>query len=56
VIRTTEDVVLHVGRRRHRFEAIEHELCLACGERIFGIEASRRFDATILKTRRRSAA
>jgi len=40
------DVMLTMQRHRRRFPDIEHELCAACGERIFGIGASRRFDAT----------
>ena len=56
VIRTEEDVVLPVGRRRHRFENVVHERCLACGERIFDVEVSRRFDAVILKRKRQCAA
>ena len=56
VINTTEDVVLRVGRQRRRFEHVEHERCEACGERIFGIEASQRFDAAILKGRGKHAA
>jgi hypothetical protein len=54
VIAVEEDVELSVGRRRQRFARVAHERCLACGERIFGIEASQRFDAMAL--RRRSAA
>jgi hypothetical protein len=49
-----EAVVLVVRGVRHRFPDVEHERCLACGERIFGFEASKRFDA--LFTRRRSRA
>jgi hypothetical protein len=51
VIAVEEDVLLTVGSRRHRFERVPHERCLACGERVFGIEASQRFDAVALRTR-----
>ena len=47
VIRVTEDVEFKLRGRAHRFKAVEHERCEECGERIFGIEASRRFDAVI---------
>ena len=52
VVSTVEDVVIRARRRSYRFESVPHERCLACGERIFGIDASRRFDVTILKRRR----
>jgi hypothetical protein len=52
VISTIEDVVIRTRRRRYRFESVPHERCLACGERIFGIDASRKFDAAILKRSR----
>jgi len=55
VIKTEEDVVLRIGNHRHRFEQLTHERCLACGEHIFDIDVSRRFDAVILKRRRRAA-
>jgi hypothetical protein len=50
-----EDVMLKVGRRVHHFPDVVHERCMACGERIFGVEASQQFDAVILKRRRRAA-
>jgi len=56
VVAVEEDVVLRIGRRMRRFERIPHEHCLACGERIFGIDASRQFDLVLLKRRGRSAA
>ncbi len=40
----TEDVVLKVGRKRVRFEVVKHERCRKCGERVFDLETSRRFD------------
>lgn len=55
VIKTEEDVVLRVGNRRHRFQQLRHERCLACGERIFDLVASQQFDVLILKRRRRAA-
>lgn len=56
VIRVTEDVTLSVGRRGHCFEDVPHERCLACGERIFDLETSSKFDAVLSKKRRRRAA
>jgi YgiT-type zinc finger domain-containing protein len=55
VAEVVEDVVIRIGRRSHRFEQVAHERCASCGERIFGIETSKQFDATILKRRRRAA-
>lgn len=55
VLPVTEDVSLRVHGRKYRFDAVEHERCAECGERIFGLEASRRFDAEILPRRRRVA-
>ena len=43
-------------RRRYTVENVPHERCAACGERIFGVEASQRFDEAILRGRRRRAA
>jgi len=42
-----EAVVLRVSGRRHRFDAVPHEKCNRCGERIFGLDASKRFDAVL---------
>jgi len=55
IAQVVEDVVVRVGRRSYRFEQIPHERCRSCGERIFGIDASKQFDATVLKGRRRAA-
>lgn len=55
VVQVVEEVALRVGRRTHRFERVPHERCQACGERVFGIEASRRFDAVVLKRGRHAA-
>ena len=55
VSRVTEDVTLTI-RGRRRFAHVEHERCAACGERIFGIEASLRFDAALRKGRGSHAA
>jgi hypothetical protein len=49
----TEDVTLRLGKRRRRFAAVPHEKCLECGERVFGLEASRRFDEALRSSRRR---
>lgn len=51
-----EDVVLRIRKRSHRFAAVPHERCEQCGERIFSIDASKRFDAALLKGRGRHAA
>ncbi len=56
VTAVVEDVVLRIGKRSHRFAAVPHERCKQCGERIFGIDASKRFDAAILKRSGRRAA
>jgi hypothetical protein len=42
-----EDVVLRIGAARRKFPDVKHERCGNCGERIFGVEASRMFDAAI---------
>ena len=55
IVGVKEEVALRVGNRMHHFQDVAHERCLACGERIFGIEASQQFDAAILKRRRRAA-
>ncbi|MBI1815275.1 MAG: hypothetical protein HYR72_09880 [Deltaproteobacteria bacterium] len=52
----TENVTLRVNGRGHTFEAVAHERCAKCGERIFGLDASRQFDAAILPRRRRAVA
>jgi hypothetical protein len=52
----TEDVALRVHGVSHRFPEVPHEKCDACGERIFGLEASKRFDALIPRRRRSRAA
>ena len=51
-----EDVTLRIGRQRRKFAAVPHERCLACGERIFGIDASNAFDLVLRKSLRRRAA
>jgi YgiT-type zinc finger domain-containing protein len=50
--KVVEDVVLTVRRKRHRFTAVPHHKCGACGERLFDLEASRRFDAALGRKRR----
>ena len=52
VVEVIETVVLTVRGERHRITDVEHERCCACGERIFGIDASKRFDAALMKRRR----
>jgi hypothetical protein len=49
-------VVLRIRGVRHRFVDVPHERCEDCGERIFGLETSRLFDATVLHRRRTRAA
>lgn len=56
VTAVVEDVVLRIRKRSHRFAAVPHERCEQCGERIFSIDASKRFDAALLKGRGRHAA
>jgi YgiT-type zinc finger domain-containing protein len=56
VTAVVEDITLRIGKRSHRFAAVPHERCAQCGERIFGIDASKRFDAAILKRPGRRAA
>jgi YgiT-type zinc finger domain-containing protein len=50
VVRVVEDVVLKIRGRVHRFENVAHERCEKCGEQVFDLETSRRFDA-VLRTR-----
>jgi YgiT-type zinc finger domain-containing protein len=51
-----EDIVLAVRGRSRRFEQVEHERCTACGEQIFSLETSKRFDMAVLGSRKRHAA
>jgi YgiT-type zinc finger domain-containing protein len=51
-----EEVTLRIRGVNHRFPEVPHEKCDACGERIFGIDASKRFDALIPRRRRSRAA
>jgi YgiT-type zinc finger domain-containing protein len=51
-----ETVTLRVRGVAHRFADVPHERCPSCGERIFGVEASRTFDALITGRRRSHAA
>jgi YgiT-type zinc finger domain-containing protein len=55
VAHVTEDLVLRIRGRRYTLEGLDHERCTACGERIFGIEASRQIDGVVLSRRRRVA-
>ena len=56
VVSTQEAIVLRVGRRKFTLVGAPHERCLACGERIFGYEASRRMDELVLRGGRARAA
>jgi len=55
VVEVRDVVVLRVRGSRHRFADVPHERCENCGERIFGVEASRLFDAALLHRRRTHA-
>ena len=55
VIKVAEDVMLRIGGHRYCFDKLNHERCLNCGERIFDIDASKRFDAILKRGRRRAA-
>jgi len=55
IVNSAELVRLRVGRRRYSV-SLDHEHCLACGERIFGLEASRQMDTLILGRAGRRAA
>lgn len=52
----TEAVVLKIRGTSYRFEDVPHERCTACGERVFGIDASRMFDGIVRGNRRTRAA
>jgi YgiT-type zinc finger domain-containing protein len=56
VVLVTEEIVLRVGSRRYRLEGLPHERCVACGERILGVEVARRLDALVLGQKRGRAA
>jgi YgiT-type zinc finger domain-containing protein len=56
VVLSTEDIVLRVRGRRYQLDSVPHERCAACGERIFGLEVARQFDALILGRKRYQAA
>lgn len=51
MLRVREDVELRIGGKPRRFEKVEHERCAACGERIFGLEASRQLDVALPRRR-----
>ena len=55
VVKVTEGVMLRIGSHRYRFDNLNHERCLSCSERIFDIDASKRFDAILKRGRRRAA-
>jgi YgiT-type zinc finger domain-containing protein len=50
-----EDVEFRIGRKRVRFAKVTHEKCPVCGERVFDLETSRRFDAALGRRRKRAA-
>ena len=56
LVPVTEDVILRVRGHRYQFQDVPHERCGACGERLFGVDASRQFDARVLRRRRHRAA
>jgi YgiT-type zinc finger domain-containing protein len=49
VVAVDEEIVLKVGRKRRAVHGVPHEHCLACGERIFGYDASRLLDDILLR-------
>jgi YgiT-type zinc finger domain-containing protein len=56
MVQVEADVVLRVKGKTYRFENMRHEVCGGCGERIFGLDASRLFDQKILSRRKSRAA
>ena len=56
VLPVTGDVVLRIRGRRYKIADVPHERCEVCRNRIFGIEASGRFDAVVLGRRSRRVA
>ena len=56
VVVVRADVLLAIRGRSRRFEQVEHERCKACGEQIFSLETSKRFDIAVLGGRKRHAA
>ena len=56
LVHVTEDVILRIRGHRYQFKDVPHERCGACGERLFGVDASRQFDARILGRRRHRVA
>lgn len=51
MVATRDDVVFSIAKRAHRFEAVPHEKCEACGERVFSLETSQMFDRTLGRRR-----
>jgi YgiT-type zinc finger domain-containing protein len=59
MVRVVEDVTLTVRGVTHTFEAVPHQRCESCGQRVFDLEQSERFDAFFLagaRTQRRRSA
>jgi YgiT-type zinc finger domain-containing protein len=55
IARVVEDVEVRVGKKHVTFPQVEHERCPVCGERVFDLETSRRFDSALGRRRRRAA-
>ena len=59
MVRLTSDVTLTIRSVTQTFVAVSHQRCDACGERVFDLAQSRRFDAVFLagvrRPRRRAA-
>jgi YgiT-type zinc finger domain-containing protein len=48
-----EDVVIRIAGVRHKVAGVAHERCAACGERIFNLEASKKLDAILGRSKRK---
>ena len=56
VVRVEEDVDLTIRGRVHHFPRVLHEHCTDCGERIFDLDTSHRFDSAIGSRTKKHAA
>ena len=56
VVRVEEDIDFTIRGRVHHFERVVHERCTDCGERIFDLDTSHRFDSAIRSRGKKSAA
>ncbi len=56
VVAVVEQVALRIRGQSIRFDKIPHEKCESCGERLFGVEASKRFDLALSLRKRNRAA